>query len=74
MMINMNETRLCTIEQIEQFLSGITLIEFAKSGDDGERYEHISRVLTRFDYPRRSRHERGVLLKYLQRTSGYSRA
>lgn len=70
----MNETRLCTIEQIEQFLSGSTLIEFSKSGKDSERYEHISRVLTRFDYPRRSRHERGVLLKYLQRTSGYSRA
>jgi integrase len=44
MMINMNETKLCTIEQIEQFLSGCTQIEFTKSGDDNERYEHISRV------------------------------
>jgi len=73
-MINMNETRLCTIEQIEQFLSGCTQVEFTKSGNDRERYEHISRVLTRFDYPRRTKRERGVLLKYLQRTSGYSRA
>ena len=70
----MNETRLCTIEQIEQFLSGCTQVEFTKSGNDRERYEHISRVLTRFDYPRRTKRERGVLLKYLQRTSGYSRA
>lgn len=54
MMINMNETRLCTIEQIEQFLSGCTRIEFTKSGDDSERYEHISRVLRRFDYPGRA--------------------
>lgn len=70
----MNETRLCTIEQIEQFLNGCTQIEFTKSGDDSERYEHISRVLKRFDYPRQGKREKGVLLRYLQVTSGYSRA
>ena len=70
----MNETRLCTIEQIEQFLSGCTQIEFTKSGDDNERYAHISRVLKRFDYPRQGKREKGVLLKYLQITSDYSRA
>jgi len=74
MMINMNETRLCTIEMVEQFLSGCLQIEFTKSGDDSERYEHISRVLKRFDYPRQGKREKGVLLKYLQVTSGYSRA
>lgn len=73
-MINMNETRLCTIEQIEQFLNGCTQIEFTKSGDDSERYKHISRVLKRFDYPRQGKREKGVLLKYLRVTSGYSRA
>ena len=31
-------------------------------------------MLKRFDYPRRSKRERGVLLRYLQLTSGYSRA
>ena len=70
----MNETRLCTIEQIEQFLSGCHQVEFTKSGGDSERYEHISRVLKRFDYPRQGKREKGVLLKYLQVTSGYSRA
>ena len=70
----MNETRLCTIEQVEQFLSGCTQIEFTKFDDDHERYEHISRVLKRFDYPRQGKREKGVLLKYLQLTSGYSRA
>jgi transposase InsO family protein len=75
MVIDMNETQLCTIEQIEQFLSGSAPIEFsAAAGDDTERYAHISRVLKRFDYPGRKKHERGVLLKYLQHTSGYSRA
>ena len=70
----MNEARLTTIEQIEAFLSASTSIEFSAAGGDSERYEHISRVLTRFDYPGRKKRERGVLLRYLQHTSGYSRA
>ena len=69
----MNESRLCTIEQIEQFLSGSAQIEFSKYGDDAQRYEHISRVLKRFDYARRKKRERGILLRYLRHTSGYSR-
>jgi transposase InsO family protein len=74
MVINMNETRLRTIEQIEQFLSASEEIEFVAHGDDSDRYEHISRVLKRFDYPQRSKRERGVLRVYLQRTTDYSRA
>ncbi len=74
MVINMNEARLTTIEQIEQFLAGSDGVEFSTAGDDAERYGHISRVLARFDYPRRNRRERGVLRRYLQHTSGYSRA
>lgn len=74
MVINMNEERLETIEQIEEFLSGSAAIEFSVAGDDSERYGHISRVLKRFDYPQRSKRERGILHRYLQHTSGYSRA
>lgn len=74
MVINMNEERLDTIEQIEEFLSGSGAVEFSVAGDDGERYGHISRVLARFDYPRRSKRERGIVHRYLQHTSGYSRA
>ena len=70
----MNETKLCTIEQIAQFMVASADIGFSAHGDDVERYAHISRVLKRFDYPQRSRRDRGVLLRYLQHTSGYSRA
>ena len=52
MVINMNETQLRTIGQVEQFLSASKSIEFSAAGDDSERYRHISRVLKRFDYPR----------------------
>jgi len=44
MVINMNETRLTTIAQIEEFLRN-AVIEFLPWGDDAERYAHISRVL-----------------------------
>jgi len=74
MIINMNETKLCTIEQVEQFLTASSVVVFTRHGDDTERYAHISRVLKRFDYTRRSKRERGVLRSYLQHTSGYSRA
>lgn len=74
MVVNMNEERLDTILKIEQFLEASAPMQFSASGNDSERYGHISRVLKRFDYPRRSKRERGVLLRYLERTSGYSRA
>ena len=74
MVINMDESQLRTIEQIEQFLGASAEVAFTAHGGDIERYAHISRVLKRFDYPRCSRHDRGVLLRYLQHTSGYSRA
>ena len=66
MVINMDESQLRTIEQIEQFLAASAKVAFAAHGGDMERYAHISRVLKRFDYPRRNKHERGVLLRYLQ--------
>lgn len=69
----MDESRLRTIEQIEQFLACSGPVAFSGSGDD-ERYAHISRVLVRFDYPRCGKRERGVVRRYLQHTSGYSRA
>jgi hypothetical protein len=74
MVINMNESKLCTIEQIEQFLLANAEVAFTAHDGDLERYAHISGVLQRFDYAHRSKKDRGVLLRYLQHTSGYSRA
>lgn len=70
----MDESRLRTLEQLEDFLSGSGAVAFTPIGDDGERYAHISRVLLRFDYPGLSKRGRGIVLRYLQHTSGYSRA
>ena len=51
MLINMDETRLRTIEQVEDFLRGSTSIESSAVGEDTQRYAQSSRVLKRFDYP-----------------------
>lgn len=71
----MDETKLRTIAQLEEFLKATPEVSFTAHASDGDaqRYEHISRVLRRFDYPQRSKRERGVVLAYLRRTSGYSR-
>jgi hypothetical protein len=48
MVINMNETKLCTIDQLRDFLRSSADMEFSAHGTDDERYAHISGVLSRF--------------------------
>src|ERR1035437_1106761 len=76
MVINMDEAKLRTVAQLQEFLDATQEISFTGTpgNSDSQRYEHISRVLKRFEYPGRSKGERGVVLAYLRRTSGYSRS
>jgi len=75
MVINMDETKLRTIAQLQEFLDATPEVSFSGAAGeaDTQRYAHISRVLRRFDYTQRSKRERGVVLAYLRHTSGYSR-
>ncbi len=68
----MDETKLRTIAQLQEFLTATPEVSFTGVSEDGDsqRYEHISRVLLRFDYRQRNKTERGVVLAYLRRTSG----
>jgi hypothetical protein len=52
MVINMDETKLRTIAQLQEFLAATSEVKFtlAAGAGDTERYQHISRVLKRFDY------------------------
>ena len=74
----MDETKLRTIEQLEEFLAATPEVAFSIRGVVGaperSRYDQVSRVLARFDYPQRNKRERGVVLAYLRHISGYSRA
>lgn len=71
----MNEAQVRSVEQMLQVLAGTQALEFRQAGDDQERYAWIGAVLRRIDYNRlKKRPDRGVVLRYLQRLSGYSRA
>lgn len=73
MVIDMNEAKLATLEQVRAFLTGTEAVKFSVRGKDGERYRHIGEVLRRFRYGQLGRADKGLILRYLERTTGYSR-
>jgi hypothetical protein len=74
MVIDMNEAQVRTLEQVRQVLAGTQAMEFQAAADDAGRYAWIESVLLRFEYRRLPRSDRGPVLAYPQRLSGYSRA
>jgi len=73
MVIDMSEQKLVTLLQLRQFLDGTQEVEFRGCGKDQDRYRHIEGVLRRFGYARLKRQDKGLLVRYLMRTTGYSR-
>jgi transposase InsO family protein len=73
MQLIMNDDELRTIEQVKQFLAGSEILEFEGVSIE-ERYRWIERVLVRFTYSRLNRGEKGVIRRYIEKVSGYSRA
>jgi len=73
MVIDMNDARLETIEQIREFLAGTTDVGFDAPTDQRRLHAFVATVLKRFQYFRLAKGERGVLFAYLQRLTGYSR-
>jgi transposase InsO family protein len=74
MVIDMNEAQVRTLEQVRQVIAGTQALEFRRSEDDTQRYAWIGQVLGRFAYRQLQRGDKGLVLAYLQRLSGYSRA
>jgi transposase InsO family protein len=72
MVIDMNDAQLHTLDQLRAFLNGTVAVGFSVGAN--ERYEFIARILRRFGYSRLRRADRGVVLRFLGRVSGYSRA
>lgn len=77
MVIDMNVSRIKSIEQVRKFLSGTLDVQFActdgaaKERDDA-RYGLIAEVVRRFGYRRLERADKSLVLRYLQRLTGYS--
>ena len=56
------------------FLDGTLAMKFSPPGNDVERYGFIAAVLKRLQYRRLGRADKGVVRRYLCRTTGYSRS
>ena len=69
----MNDENLRTIEQVKQFLEGSEETRFRGITVE-ERYDWIERVLARFKYITLNKAEKGVIRRYIEKVSGYSRA
>ena len=72
MVIDMNDAQLHTLDQLQAFLDGTAAVGFSVSAH--ERYDFIARIVHRFGYARLRRRDKGVVLRFLGRVSGYSRA
>lgn len=73
MIIDMNDSKLTTLDQIQAFLAGTSEVAFAAREGHATRYGFIREVLWRFGYARLGRAHRGLILRYLARATGYSR-
>ena len=71
MVIDMNDEQLKTLAELQGFLDGTVMMDFAVAGD--ERYAFIARTVKRFDYGRLKRSNKAIVLRFLERVSGYSR-
>lgn len=69
----MDDSQISTLDQVRQFLQGTNQVGIAIPSK-AVCYDWVRRTLVRFGYLTVGRSERGVLLLYLRRVSGYSRA
>lgn len=74
MIINLNEKTIRTLDQIRAVLDGTHALEFTVDSGSQARCEWVESVLKRFRYNELRRPDRGLLLCYLRRFSGFSRA
>jgi hypothetical protein len=73
MVIDMNESKLETIEQIREFLAGTSDIAFSIPTDESKRRAFVSAVIRRFGYSNLAKGHRSLLFTYMRRLTGYSR-
>ena len=64
--------RLRTIEQLRAFVEGNEPVTFQPEGRD-QAYAFVDEILTRFDYRRLGRADKGVVLRFLVAVTGFSR-
>ena len=73
MVIDMNVSRLETIEQIREFLNGTVEVAFSNPAGESTLRTFVTTVIKRYRYFGLPKRQRGVLFAYMQRLTGYSR-
>jgi len=69
----MTTTNLKTIEALQAFLEGNQLVAFAVLGTKSERYDFIRKILVKFNYMSLPKKDKGIVIRYLIKMTGYSR-
>jgi len=72
MRLNMNDEQIQTLEQVQQFIDSSQSISF-KGINTQEKYQWIEEVLRKFKYHRLRRNGKGILRRYIEKVTGYSR-
>ena len=70
----MKLNKLRKIEEIQGFLEGTQAIAFSVAETHQARYSSIAGLLKQMDYQHLKRKDKGVMLRFLIKVSGYSRA
>ena len=69
----MNIDNLNTIDDLHQFIIGNQAVAFRVLGNKSERYQFVQSTLIKFGYITRPKKDKGVILKFLRKATGYSR-
>lgn len=72
MVTYLNDKKIPSLDDVRTFLAGTLEMEFSIQDKD-ERYRWIEQTLRRYKYRMLGRIDRGVILRYVERVSGYSR-
>ena len=74
MQITMNDSRITSIAQLQEFLKGSQQIPFSVEHESIEKkYTCIDQTLKRFSYRKLSRKEKKIVLWYLSKVTGYKK-
>ena len=73
MLVSLSTEPLQSIDDLRDFLAGSSSVEFSAPAGPGQR-DWIARTLHRFNFRGASREERGVVLAFLRKMTGVSRA
>ena len=69
----MNVHKLKTLDEIREFLAGMKSLDVVVT-TQVDRYRLVRQILRHFGYSRWSRSERGLLLQYCRKLTGYSKS